>query len=358
MDQLEYSRKQVSKAGETILRALSSQDGTVSDIEINRAFIILNYWRSCHNYPINTFQATLRNKLKKIDKRAIVAQRLKRLPSIVFKLNRIRGMKLARMQDIGGLRAVMSNLKKAYELKNNYEKTTFSHNLHKVVDYIHYPKESGYRGIHLVYKYKNTNNPLYDGLFVELQIRTKLQHVWATAVETVGTYLDYSLKSSEGPTMWLEFFALVSSAFAHQEGTKPVPNYSHMTPLETFQKVVKKMDEIGVHHKLAAFSVATKHISLGSGLGSYHLIILDLEKKNVRVKTYSKSELEVANQEYTEYEREAQKVGTVQVVLVSTGSVRNLKTAYPNYFLDTREFLKRLSIIRLLASDTDNNSLE
>ena len=33
------------------------------------------------------------------------------------------------------------------------------------------------------------------------------------------------------------------------------------------------------------------------------------------------------------------------VVLVSVGSLKQLKKAYPNYFLDTEEFIKQLSIM-------------
>lgn len=36
---------------------------------------------------------------------------------------------------------------------------------------------------------------------------------------------------------------------------------------------------------------------------------------------------------------------SVQVVLVSAGSIESLKRAYPNYFLDTHEFLKQLDKI-------------
>ena len=80
------------------------------------------------------------------------------------------------------------------------------HELHTSRDYIQHPKPSGYRSIHLVYKYKNPISPEYNGLFVELQIRTRLQLAWATAVETMGTYLGHALKSSEGPERWLDFF--------------------------------------------------------------------------------------------------------------------------------------------------------
>jgi putative GTP pyrophosphokinase len=101
----EYSRNQVNKAGNILLRAKEHNYK-----EILWAIDVLDNWRSCHGYPINTFQATLRQKLSLIDSNAIVAQRLKRMFSIIGKLKRFEFMKLARMQDIGGLRAVVSTL--------------------------------------------------------------------------------------------------------------------------------------------------------------------------------------------------------------------------------------------------------
>lgn len=67
-------------------------------------------------------------------------------------------MQLSRMQNIGGLRAVVSSLSKVEELKENYRSSRFKHELHLFKDYIQNPKDSGYRGIHLVYKYKNIIN--------------------------------------------------------------------------------------------------------------------------------------------------------------------------------------------------------
>ena len=67
----EYSRSQVNRAGRMLC------DETPDAAQHCRATAVLNNWRSCHGYPINTFQATLRDKLKKIDTNALVAQRLK-----------------------------------------------------------------------------------------------------------------------------------------------------------------------------------------------------------------------------------------------------------------------------------------
>ena len=54
----------------------------------------------------------------------------------------------------------------------------------------------------------------FNGLRVEVQIRSKLQHFWATAIETVDFFTRQAIKSSEGHPDWVDFFKLVSSAFA------------------------------------------------------------------------------------------------------------------------------------------------
>ncbi len=213
----QFSRSKVKKAGK-ILRA----DNSPAE-EQEWAEEVLTNWRGIHFYPLNTFRATLTEKLKKIDENALVVQRLKRAPSVISKLQRFDNMYLPMMQDLGGLRAILSNIDLVRALERNYRNSVFSHQLVNEKDYIQYPKESGYRGIHLIYKYRNHRAPQYNGLYIELQFRTRLQHVWATSVETMGTFLDHSLKSSEGPDEWLDFFALMSSAFAIIEKTPMVP---------------------------------------------------------------------------------------------------------------------------------------
>ncbi|MBR7037302.1 hypothetical protein IKI14_05690 [bacterium] len=37
----------------------------------------------------------------------------------------------------------------------------------------------------MVYKYQNAYAPEYNGLQIEIQLRTELEHLWATAVETM-----------------------------------------------------------------------------------------------------------------------------------------------------------------------------
>ncbi|SLM32666.1 RelA/SpoT domain protein [Desulfamplus magnetovallimortis] len=331
-----YSKSQVNKAGEILIKDNPSMN------EWMWAYDVLDNWRSCHGYPINTFQATLRNKLKAVDKDALVAQRLKRMPSIISKLKRFRSMKLARMQDIGGLRSVVSDMEKVRELEKNYRKSRFNHDLVSIKDYISNPKESGYRSIHLVYKYSNSKAPEYNGLHIELQIRSKLQHYWATAVETMGTFLEYALKSSEGPQEWLNFFSLTGCAFAYLENTPPVPGYKGKSREDIYSETLNEAERLCIYDRLQAFSIVAKRIRIEKKQGSYHLIILDLDQKIVSVQTYSRRYLETANREYAKYEKRISMGENLQVVLVSAGSVDNLRRAYPNYFLDTGEFINQL----------------
>lgn len=346
----EFSRKQVQRAGDTLVAA-EAADGHLFNVDQwVDAFLVLTNWRACHGYPINTFQATLRKKLSKLDAEALVAQRLKRTPSIIKKLTRLKGMNLARMQDIGGLRAVVSTLPQLRTLYLDYKNTRFTHTLLAEYDYVSNPKPSGYRSIHLVYKYKSRIESPYDGLQLELQLRTKLQHAWATAVETMGTFLEHSLKSSEGPDEWLNFFSLVSSAFSHVERMPLVPGYEHLSRAETYQKTAEEATRLGVIDKLKRYSTAVRAIpTTGTTRGAYYLVELQLtgDDSNVKITAFARDKLEEANAQYSHAEQKASSSQSVpvQVVLVSAGSIESLKRAYPNYFLDTHEFLKQLDKI-------------
>lgn len=336
-----YTNREINKAGEI----LKNQD-TQSIEELIWDQDVLTYWRTIHGYVINTFQATLREKVKFFNKERIIAQRLKRTPSIIYKLKRFDKMLLSRMQDIAGIRAVLKNLDEVRKLEASYKTSQFKHKLRNEKDYIKEPKESGYRSIHLVYEYNKSDHPCYHGLQIELQIRTKLQHTWATAVETIGTYLNYSLKSSEGPKQWLDFFVMTSSAFACLENSPRVPGYEHFSEKQIYQMVIQEFEDLGVRDKLQAFSVATKHIKRSTTYNKYNLIILDLEKKMVEVRNFSDSNFNIANEQYTEIEKSIITGAPLQVVLVSTGSIDSLRRAYPNYFLDTQEFISKIALLR------------
>ncbi len=337
--EIRHSKAEVNKAGDIFRNHASTRD------DLFWAAEVLGNWRAAHNYPINTFQATLRHRLKMIDGQALVAQRLKRIPSIIDKLRRFPDMQLARMQDIGGLRAVVGNLKQVQRLCDNYKTTRFAHELVGERNYIDSPKQSGYRSIHLVYRYKNEQVKQYNGLLLELQLRTREQHAWATAVETMGIFLDYALKSSEGPEEWLKFFALTGSAFAQLESRPPVPGFEGLSAKDTFQAVAQKAQQLKVREKLTGFGTAINTIHADERQGTYYLLVLDPAAKTIRYQAYSRERFDVATADYLKAEEQIVAGSQQQAVLVATASVEALRHAYPNFFLDTHEFMKILGQI-------------
>lgn len=335
-----YSKSQVNRAGEILV---APEEYSLEDQKW--AGLVLANWRACHGYPINTFQATLRQKLKTIDDAAIVAQRLKRAPSIIFKLQRFDGMKLARMQDIGGLRAVVGSVAKVRKLEAAYRNAPFKHVLTSSKNYIDEPKEDGYRSIHLIYRYVNDGAPSYNGLSLELQIRTRLQHAWATAVETMGTFLGQALKSGQGEGQWRSFFEKAGAALAIVEKTAPVPGFENLTNDEVFAELASAESKLHVLEKLQGFAIAADKITTERGQGAYHLIVLDSANRTVSIRPYPIARLEQANIDYAAIEQRTKAGEAIEAVLVSAGPIDALRKAYPNYFLDTQEFVARIAKI-------------
>ncbi len=88
-------------------KVISGRRDPTPDLDMDSALSIAGNWRSSHGYPLHVFKTVLRNRAKKFDPRALVAQRLKRLPSVITKLQRFHTMQLSTMQDLGGCRAVV-----------------------------------------------------------------------------------------------------------------------------------------------------------------------------------------------------------------------------------------------------------
>lgn len=342
-----FSRREVNRAGEILL----SPDSTNPEKEY--ALSVIDNWRSSHNFPLNTFQWRLRKLAREINPNSLIAQRIKRLASIKLKLERFPGMKMAQIQDIGGCRAIMKDIYEVDQLVNIYLHNSrgVKHKLARMQDYILYPKESGYRGVHLIYKYQSDKSQVYEDLRVEIQIRTLLQHAWATAVETVGTFIQQSLKSSQGEEDWLRFFKLMSSALAIKEGKPVVPNTCENIDELTAQ-IRELSEKLNVEGHLTAFRQSVQVLTeRRTGTAYYYLIELNAAKRTLEIRGYSKTQLSVASSDYLSLEKRITDFNR-DAVLVSADSIEALKLAFPNYYLDTDLFLSELRSITGASAQT------
>jgi hypothetical protein len=327
-----HPRERVNNAG----KLLAGPKPAFFDVE--EIYEIINNWRSSHAFPLNTFHTTLKSKAVRIDPRCFTSQRIKRLRAIEEKLTRLSWLSLTQMQDIGGCRAVVSSVRRVYQLAKLYRKGDLKHSLVDQDDYIKKPKKSGYRSYHLIYSYHSDKKDTYNKLKIEVQLRSRLQHGWATAVEVVGQFTKQALKSSQGHEDWLRFFALMGTAIAIRERTEPVPD-TPSDPNELRKALQAYEKKLNVIEHLETYSVVFEpppHIQALKP--HYFLLNLNLETHRFRVSAYGRKELERASTAYLDAERSG--AGRTDVVLVAVESLRALKRAYPNYYLDTTMFVR------------------
>ncbi|HJH04161.1 MAG TPA: RelA/SpoT domain-containing protein [Victivallis vadensis] len=336
------SKAELYRAGE-ILR---DEYAILNSQEWDDAYELLGKWRTMHTYPLNTFQANIRTNLKKmrLEGKAIVAQRLKRLPSILLKLSRFPTMRMERMQDIGGIRIILPTIEDVYKVRNSLAALKWKHLLKREKDYIEAPQDSGYRSVHMVYSYDNRRAPAeFQGLCVEIQIRTKLQHIWATAVETIGTFIEHSLKSSQGPQEWLDYLKLASAIFAIEEGTTVHASFKELEAKDLVSQFYEKTVELKAFPMLDTFHRAVQFNEIKRFKNKYILLKLDLANNLGFAHPFNKNELDIASHEYGVFEKSRKK--DQDAVLVSSRSLSELRKAYPNYFNDTSGFIKQMARI-------------
>ncbi len=335
-----YSRKEVNWAGVYLVG-----DNYADEKKLDSAIDIVNNFRTAHAFPLNTLQLFLRTHAKSIHERSIIAQRLKRSSSIWAKLERFETMELWDMQDIGGCRAVVRNLDGVQRLVEAFKSSRIRHILSHEDDYIQQPRDSGYRSRHLIYRYFSDRNEVYNGLKVEVQIRTPLQHAWATTVETVDAFTQQALKSSRGRRDWERFFQLMGTWMAFREGTSPVSGTPTNTQ-ELRQELKECAQELQVIASLAGFTTAfriTRYASAKDKSADYFLLSLDNIAEHLSVTGYNRRDLMRAAKAYAQKEKQIRNIKGKDAVLVSVDSIRNLQRAYPNYFADTRMFARELN---------------
>lgn len=252
-------------------------------------------------------------------------------------------MSLWTIQDLGGCRFIVPTVDEVFHFANKYENSRKRHIQKKIYNYIQNPKASGYRSLHVVYEYRSDTKETYNkNMLIEIQFRTHLQHLWATAVETMGLFTKEAIKSGQGSDDVKRFFALVSALFAMEEHKPIVPG------------VVDDVDEIV--HEIELLNARNNYLDFLSGISvaidsqeqqafarksGYCILILNYTTRRLRLKFFKASEFDDANAIYNSIESTSSG-SKIDAVLVRVSSFKELRSAYPNYFSDIKEFVSRV----------------
>lgn len=245
-------------------------------------------------------------------------------------------MDLSTMQDIAGVRLVFPDVTAMRDFRMKFHQTKAKHELvneNDRYDYMLKPKVSGYRGIHDVYKYRagTVSGAAWNGLQIEIQYRTLVQHAWATAVELSDALTENRTKFSQGTEDNTRFFQICSELLSrcHEGAHSCLPELSQRELVEEWFEIEKRAH---IFHQL-------KSVGQQENAGDLHGFVLLIVKEG--------GELEVELQRsYKEAVMRLLSLEKAQprwdIVLVSGDKGESLRTVFRNYFQNATEFIRMI----------------
>ena len=117
-----------------------------------------------------------------------VSSRLKAIDSVVGKLSR-KALPLSQMQDVAGCRLTVPTMQ---DMATARRWLIDRLDVEREKDYTTGGHKNGYRALHLIVRAS-------DGRYVEIQIRTQVQHAWANLSEHFAYRIDRLIKAGGGP---------------------------------------------------------------------------------------------------------------------------------------------------------------
>ena len=324
-DSLIPSRNQIKKTGDFFRK-----NKTENNDDREKHYTTLFQYRRQHSSFLEKAQNFFNKKIKDIDKNSIIVARLKKIDTIINKLRYNEDMSLSNMNDIAGCRIVTKDLQSVKNLQKNLKENCSFLEFKKERNYLK-TKDSGYRGVHFIYKAKQEK---YFRLQLELQIRTELQNIWATAVEVVDFFEDKQLKRGLINNKWGNFFKQVSYLFEKKELGKTISKKEKENFKKQNKELMKKLKEF------AAISIISDDLQKDK----YYILKLEHKKNGLIVRIQTSENLESANDIYEELETDPSHNPKNRVVLISPLTIANLEKVYLNYFKGINDFLDKLKL--------------
>lgn len=321
------SKNSVRAAGKRVASAGDVRKAAPSDIAL------LDEWRKAHLIPLTAVAMWLRR--PSLDATDLApAQRLKRRDTLLDKLVSGRAKDASTMHDLGGCRLIFQDVDLLSDFRYYLEKESRARHvlLHEPskYDYIAAPKQTGYRGVHYVYGYRASSGDRTElnDLKIEIQLRTDVQHAWATAVEIADLVLDTRTKFEDGSGDYGSFFRLASELLARYfEGmTSCLPEISDDVLLNKFMELeeeIKLLDRLGKLREQGDLSKIKQHTVLAFRVDD-----------TLDIFGYTKSSRAV------EKEKELlADPSCANVVYVRASTPRSIRSSYRNYLTNPTAFV-------------------
>lgn len=185
MVQLPASREQIRRLGERLASAEGPSD---DDLHLLEELV------ACHMRALELARPRLDGLDEIVHPAPLhITHRPKTTQTIIEKLRRERGMSLARVQDLAGIRVVAAVTfedqdRLAAEIARRFPADPRPP---QTVDRRASPSH-GYRAVHIIVS--------LDGVSIEVQVRTYLQHLWADLMERLADHFGRQIRYGGAPT--------------------------------------------------------------------------------------------------------------------------------------------------------------
>lgn len=347
------SKGEVKRAGKNVA------NGVAQDADYH----LIDQWRASHGYVINTFQAWLKGHISKQEYNVEFAQRLKRRNTVIDKLLRKRpdGTPLIQdvtaMHDFAGCRMIFENVSDLNHFRNYIRSSDVLRNIEHELrsdelkyNYIESPKNTGYRGIHDVFRHfprQHRRTPDFkrpwDGLMVEIQFRTRAQHAWATAVEISDILDGARTKFAVTETKRSRFFSIASEIIARRHENLERAWLGRTTP-ELQAELQLLENDLGIMQRLKPL----RQFEDEQNLKVHNVLnIVRQEDGTLKLEVSTFRSAPEAIKAASELESDET---SLNAVYVRAENPNQLRSAYRNYFNDPVDF------VRLLEDEADLNA--
>lgn len=322
------SKTKIDKAGLAIAKGRFKDE--LEYIELEETF---DEYRKSHLQPLSETTLELQQLLANYGAAYYIAQRLKRKPQIIRKLNRL-SVRLTQLQDIGGCRIIVHRNTDVDRLHKYLLDRVGAQNIFvidRATDYREKGRDdTGYRSLHIILK--------RGGIFLELQIRSRIQHYWAESIERTSVIYGYYLKESEGNPKVIQYFKTLSDVFFEIEAGREasVEQRIRVDSLRSeCEQIIRESDRHKVFDSFVnediILTLTEKESRNPAGLNNW-ILVFDWNAGAFVSWDIVSRDASDAVETYIEYERMFPVESGYEVVLVGSSEVATVRQTHSHYF--------------------------
>ncbi|MCF7201846.1 RelA/SpoT domain-containing protein [Pseudomonas oligotrophica] len=322
------SKSKVDKAGLAL-----SKDKFKDEIDFIELEDVFDEYRKAHLQPLTETTLEIQRLLTGYGGPYYIAQRLKRKPQIIRKLQRL-SVRLTQLQDIGGCRIIVQKNKDVdalFEYLKSESDKSASLNIIRTTDYREKGRDdTGYRALHIMLE--------RDGRSLELQVRSRIQHYWAESIERTSVIYGYHLKEKEGDPEIIEYFKVLSDVFYEIEAGRE-PSVAHKLSIDSLRNSCETIIKSSDRHKVfdsfvnedIIKTLVEKESRSGKGMNNW-ILVFDWNQGSFLTWDIVSRDPDPAVKSYIDYENQYPADQGYEVVLIGSSEVLTVRQTHSHYF--------------------------